>query len=159
MHTKLIIPETRMFYKHPAMMILTPAASGLRLSFKEEPANNSDYDLLKQFSDNEITKAICIDGIDEGQVMIEVRAFIFAARKYFEQGTRPPILLFTTYTMDELKKKSFSGLEAEMLQYGNCIILTGKIVLMDQKKLFRKYGLDRFHNNLEIYEYTNNQYE
>lgn len=161
MHTNLIIPETRMFYKYPAMLLLTPAATpavrGVPISFNQE-ANHSDYDLLKQFSDNEITKAICIYGLDEGSVMTEVRAFIFAARKYFEPEDRPLIIIFTQYTMDQLKGKSYSGLEAEMLQYGNCVILTRKNP-DDQKKLFREYGLDRFAKNLQIREYVGHKYQ
>lgn len=159
MHTNLIIPETRLFYKHPAMMLVTPAEKRMRLSFSKEPRDTSDYDLLKRFSDNENTKAIVIDGIDEGETMIEVRAFIFAARKYFKPEDRPLIIIFTQYTMDQLREKSYSGLEAEMLQYGNCVVLTGKINPDDQKKLFRKYGLDRFAKNLQIREYVGHKYQ
>ena len=159
MRTKLIIPETMLFYKYPSMILVTYAPRGLNFSIEESPEKYLDFVLLKNFSDNKNTKAICIDGIEEGPVMNEVQSFMLTARKYFNPEDRPLIIIFSAYSIDELKKKSFSGLESELLQYGNSILLTKKDIKINQKKLFRKYGLDGFSNNLLITEYTGHRYE
>lgn len=158
MHLKLFAHGTKRLYKEPVMLMVTPAEKNLQLAFKGV-ADRPDYDILEQFTTSGLSKAIAIEGLEEGEVMIEVRAFIFAARKYFKQGARPLILLFTTYTMDELKKKSFSGLEAEMLQYGNCILLVKKSSALNQQRLFKKFGIEYLKNTKEIHEYTGHQYE
>ena len=158
MHLKLFAHETKRLYKEPVMLMVTPAEKNLQFAFKGV-IDSPDYDILKQFATNGLSKAIVIEGLEEGKVMIEARAFIFAARKRFDPGTRPLIFINTNYTMDELKKKSFSGLESEMLQYGNCILLVKKSSALNQQRLFKKFGIEFLKNTKEIHEYIGHQYE
>ena len=159
MHLKLFAYGSKRLYKEPVMLMVTPAEKNLRPAFKGV-IDRPDYDILEQFATNGLSKAIVIEGLEEGEVMIEVRAFIFAARKRFEPGTRPLIFINTNYTIDQLKRKSFSGLESEMLQYGNCVLLVKKSNdALDQQKLFKKFGIEYLRNTKEIHEYTNHQYE
>ena len=145
MHLKLFAHGTKRLHKEPVMLMVTPAEKKLQLAFKGV-ADRPDYDILEQFATNGLSKAIVIEGLEEGEVMIEARAFIFAARKRFEPGTRPLIFINTDYTIDQLKRKSFSGLESEMLQYGNCILLVKKSSALNQQRLFKKFFLSTFQN-------------
>ena len=158
MHLNLLAHESRLLYKEPVMLMVTPAENRLRFTFKET-VYRSDKDLLDQFISNKKSKAIVIDGLEEGEIMIEVRAFIFTARKRFDPGTRPLILIYTQYTLDELRRKSFTGLESEILQYGNCAIICKKDDAKNQQKLFKKYGIPFISKTMEIHEYTGHQYE
>lgn len=158
MHLKLFAYGTKRLYKEPVMLMVTPAEKYLQLAFKGV-IDRPDYDILEQFATNGLSKAIVIEGLEEGEVMIEARAFIFAARKRFEPGTRPLIFINTNYTIDQLKRKSFSGLESEMLQYGNCILLVKKSSALNQQRLFKKFRIEYLKNTKEIHEYTGHQYE
>ena len=158
MHLKLLARESRLLYKEPVMLMVTPTENRLRFTFKET-VYRSDKDLLDQFIFNNESKAIAIDGLEEGNIMIEVRAFIFTARKRFDPGTRPLILIYTQYTLDELRRKSFTGLESEILQYGNCAIICKKDDAKNQQKLFKKYGITSIKKKMEIHEYVGRQYE
>ena len=78
-------------YKEPVMYMAITAETRLPFIFvgiKEY----SDYDLLDLFERDGISKAIVISGLDKDKEMVEVRAFIFAARKRFDPGTRPKLL-------------------------------------------------------------------
>ena len=153
MHLNSITYGTKVFfYKNPAMIMSTSAGRG--------GVEHLDYDILEQFTTNSLSEAIIIDGLEEGRVMIEARAFIFTARKRFDPGMRPLIIVYTKYTIDQLRSKSFTGLECEMLQYGNCILIARRSSEVDQKKIFRKFGIfDLLRNHMEIHEYTGHQYE
>ena len=151
MHLNSITHESKVIYKNPATIIFTSAGRGVE---------HSDYDILEQFTANSLSEAIIINGLEEGRVMIEARAFIFAARKHFNPGIRPLIIVYTKYTIDQLRSKSFSGLECEMLQYGNCILIAGRSSTVDQKKIFRKLGIfDLLRNHMEVHSYIGHQYE
>ena len=152
MHLNSITYGSKTLYKKPAMIIFTSAGRG--------GTDYSDYDILEQFATNGLGEAIIIDGLEEGKIMIDARAFIFAARKRFDPKTRPLIIVHTKYTIDQLKKKSFTGLECEMLQYGNSILIAGRSSTVDQKKIFRKFGVfDLLRKHMEIHSYTGRQYE
>lgn len=161
MHLKLLVSGSKLFYKEPAMVIVTPTNSSFRFTIAAVK-EHSDYELLEQFVNDNISKAIVIDGLEEGEVMLDARAFIFTARKHFDPGTRPLIMIYTKkYTLDELRHKSFTGLESEMLQYGNCILVCKKIAAtgQSQNKMFEKIGIKSFAKTMELHGYFGRQYE
>ena len=158
MHIELLAHGQKYLYKEPVMYMAITAETRLPFIFagiKEY----SDYDLLDLFERDGISKAIVISGLDKDKEMVEVRAFIFAARKRFDPGTRPEIIIYTKHTIDNLRRKSFTGLESEMLQYGNSILIAKRSSIVDQKEMFKKLGLGFLSEKLEIHSYMGHQYE
>lgn len=161
MHIELLAHGQKCFYKEPVMYMAITAETRLPFIFAGSK-EYSDYDLLDLFKHDGISKAIVISGLDKDKQMVEVRAFIFAARKRFEPGTRPQIIIYTKHTIDDLMRKSFTGLESEMLQYGNCILITKRKDMYDQTEMFKKLGIGFLlgkSKKLEIHGYMGHQYE
>lgn len=146
MHIELLAHGQKYLYKEPVMHMAITAETRLPFIFAGSK-EYSDYDLLDLFERDDISKALVISGLDTDKEMVEVRAFIFAARKRFDPGTRPQIIIYTKHTIDVLRCKSFTGLESEMLQYGNCILIT------------KKLGIGFLSEKLEIHSYIGHQYE
>lgn len=157
MHLKQLAHGHKYLYKEPVMYMAAPET---RLPFIfEEVKEYSDYDLIDSFKSNGMSKAIVINGLEEGETMAEIRAFIFAARKRFDPGTRPLIIIYIKCTIDNIRRKSFTGLESEMLQYGNCFLITKRKDMYDQTELFKKLGIKFLNDKWEIHSYTDHQYE
>lgn len=163
MHIKLLAHGQKYLYKEPVMYMAITEEDRLPFIFAGIKVY-SDYDLLDLFEHDGISKAIVISGLDKDREMVEVRAFIFAARKRFDPGTRPRIIIYTKHTIDDLRRKSFTGLESELLQYGNCILITKRKDMPDQTELFQKLGIGfvlffLLGKKLEIHSYIGHQYE
>jgi len=159
MHIKLLAHGQKYLYKEPVMYMAITEENRLPFIFAGIKVY-SDYDLLDLFERDGISKAIVISGLDTDEGMVEVRAFIFAARKRFDPGTRPRIIIYTKHTIDDLRRKSFTGLESELLQYGNCILITKRKDMPDQTELFQKLGIGfLLGKKLEIHSYIGHQYE
>lgn len=159
MHLKQLAHGHKYLYKEPVMYMVAPAPETHLPFISEEVKEYSDYDLLDLFERDGISKAIVISGLDKDKEMVEVRAFIFAARKRFDPGTRPRIIIYTKHTIDDLRRKSFTGLESEMLQYGHCFLITKRKDMYDQAEMFKKLGLGFLSEKLEIHSYMGHQYE
>ena len=158
MHIKLLAHAQKYLYKEPVMYMAITAETRLSFIFAGTK-EYSDYDILDLFERDGISKAIVISGLDKDKEMVEVRAFIFAARKRFDPGTRPRIIIYTKHTIDNLRRKSFTGLECEMLQYGNSILIARRSSTVDQTEMFKKLGIGFLSEKLEIHSYMDHQYE
>ncbi len=103
--------------------------------------NLPDEDILKTFTNIPEVEGFVISGtagVDPIDHLDSIRSFIFAARKYFSPGTRPPIIVRTNYSETELNRKFFSGLESEFHLYGNVILHFGWPIFMRKEKYYTK---------------------
>ena len=124
------------YYQESAMVLKVS-------TFKHE--NMPDDKILKQFqkicnnhtSLNTIVIADRPEPIDKPD---EVRSFIFSARKFFPPYQRPTLILYTSYFDDELSECSrFSGVNAELLAYGNVFLKSGRAMPNETKLFYNEY--------------------
>lgn len=150
-----IIDESMFFYKKPAMLL---NCQNIYIFNKEKNNNFSDEKILKRFSENPRTKAIVIgNGIEPMNNMTDLRSFIFSARKFFDPNNRPTIIILTNYSMEELKNHIWSGVESEILQYGNVILRCGKY--KKERAFYSKsFGIP-LKKDQHIYLYIGHNYE
>ena len=159
MKLKSIVDISSQFYKEPSMLINAPGWSfPLRdcpdvFLLNHETKEYKDEIILKRFSENPQTKAIVIAGLEPMENVIDLRSFIFSARKFFDPGNRPKIIILTTYYMEELPQKKWGGLRSEIIQYGNCIIRCGRYEKTKKKVL----GIPLSYNQ-NLYSYNGYQY-
>lgn len=166
MRLKFICERFTNLYKKPAMLMVTEgkANSGkdelefdLKVKYIPIIKNYKNSDLIERFKSSK-SEAMIIAGLEESD-MIQVRAFIFEARKRFDPGHRPLIIIYTKYTIDELWRKAFTGLHCELLQYGRVVLLVGRTSTEDQRKMFRKMGIRFLGESMEIKNYIGHEYE
>jgi len=130
MKLKQIIDESFGDYKECSMLLVTPSCSwkckdchNKHLSYL--PTQNfPNEEILKRFANNPLTSAIVIGGLEPLDDMHDVRSFIFALR---QSSLRPTVVIYTGYELHEIEDELYwSGLEPEMLEYGNCILKYGR---------------------------------
>lgn len=158
MRLKLICENFGALYKKPAMLMATEGGYDLKVNSIPVVKDYKNSDLIERFKSSK-SEAMIIAGLEAGDIMVQVRQFIFEARKRFDPGHRPLIIVYTKYTIDELWQKSFTGLHCEFLQYGNLLLLVRRNSVEDQKKIFRKLGIRFLGENMEIKNYIGHQYE
>jgi hypothetical protein len=127
MHLQQFIEVSTSKNKTPAMHLMLPPYIWKREihlpNFKLDIVNFPDDEILKMFVENPSTDTIVIFGDEPLNNVVELRSFIFSARKFFDPGTRPLIVIYTSYFFDELSKiPSWTGLYCEFLQYGRIVI-------------------------------------
>ena len=150
MRLKQIINQSKKFYQATSMILKCPTLFRCQ--------NFPDEEILKKFDKNKKAKAIVIAGMDPMNQLIELRSFIFSARKHFNPGNRPLIIIYTHYYFDELK--DWSGVESEMLQYGNVLLKCGRPKENETMKYFNHIlGIPLCGRNQIVYEYIGHQYE
>lgn len=166
MHLKRIIEESVGDYKETSMLLVTPSCT-----WKCKGCQNKDLaklptvevddnDILALFSSNPFSKAIVIGGLEPLDCIEEIRAFIFSARKYFPIGERPPIIIYTGYEEEQLKKMGWeSKLKYELIQYGNCHLKYGKYVENGSPYKNAVLGVKLASSNQHVMSFTRKQYE
>jgi len=152
MHLKQIINGSRQYYKEPSMLLIT---SGIRLDTQNCP----DGEILKRFLNKPLSKAIVIYKLDPKINTIEVREFIFAARKHFPPGERPRIIIYTDSYLEELEKLGWTGLYCEILEYGNIILKCGRCEKRDKSYFNPILGVNLPGKFQEVHQYIGFQYE
>ena len=150
-------------YLTPATLLTMPPKS-LRFNVflpEIQVVNFPEEEILKTFAGIEESKAFVVMGFDIMDLQDDLRSFIFSARKFFEPYHRPPIVLYTLYYMDELKKLGWGGVYSEILQYGNVILKCGRqLKSREPVKYYPQLGVRLRGMNHEIHDYTlRHQYE
>lgn len=165
MHLKGIVDESFAEYKEASMLLITPSCDwkcrgcNSRHLSQLETKNFPDEEILKRFVENSNTTAIVIAGLEPMDNVSELWNFLFSARKFFDQGTRPLIIIYTGYDLEELKKHYWSWLEAGIKQYGNVILKCGRYKA-DRKPYFSTVlGITLPGRNQLVYDYYGHQYE
>jgi hypothetical protein len=87
-----------------------------------------DEYILETISKDSRVSTIVIAGSEPLDDPLELRSFIFSARKFFPPKTRPKIIIFTKYFFEDLRKiPSWTGLYCELMQYGNIYLELGRL--------------------------------
>jgi hypothetical protein len=151
MFLKLDVDKSKQYCSQPAMI----------LSISEPYGENlSDEEILKIFKNNSESEVIVITGYDPIDEPDALRGFIFSARKLFERGDRPRIIIYTNYYNEELNKKFWSGLKAEFQYYGNVFLKYGRPSKKDKSMHFNPYlGIKLKGKDQHVEVYTKLQHE
>lgn len=165
MHLKNIIDESFEEYKEASMLLIAPSCTwkckGCRNYhlYHLETKNFPDEEIFKRFASNPRTKAIVIGGLEPMDNVSELWNFLFSARKFFDPETRPTIIIYTGYNLDELQKHYWSWLEAEIRQYGNVILKCGRYK-SNRKPYFNPIlGVTLAGKNQLAYDFCGHQYQ
>jgi hypothetical protein len=113
------------------------------------------------FSENHRTTTIVIDGLEAMDNILDLRSFIFSARKFFDSGSlRPLIIIYANYYEDEYQKiPSWGGLYSEILQYGNVYVKCGRASQKKHENLYLNEILGiRLKKSEYVYAYLGHQY-
>lgn len=166
MHLKNIVDEfSGYYYKDPYMLLVAPTCTWKCNGCKHahlsllETKDYPDDIILKRFNTNPRTKAIVIGGLEPFDSEDELHSFIFSARKFFEPGDRPVLVISTGYYLDELKKSHhWCWIESEIVQYGNAIIKCGRSELGEKPFFNPILGVYLDGINQYVYSYVGHQY-
>lgn len=163
MYLQNFIQESTKRFKEPSMLLVTPpAAWRTQIHLGDlHVIKFPDEEILKMFSENPRTTAIVIDGLEAMDNILDLRAFIFSARKFFDSASlRPLIIIYTNYYEDEyMKIPSWGGLYSEILQYGNVYIKCGRASKKKHENLYFNEVLGiRLKKSEYVYAYLGHQY-
>lgn len=151
MFLKLDLDKSKRYCSQPAMILSISETDG---------ENLPDYEILKIFRNNEESEVIVIIGDDPIDKPDLLREFIFSARKFFNQGDRPRIVVYTDYYDEELNKKFWSGVKSEFQLYGNVFLKYGRPSPKDKGLHFNRYlGIKLQGSDQKVEHYTKLQHE
>lgn len=163
MHLQQFIEVSTSKDKVPAMHLVLPPSIWKREVhlplFHFDVVNFPDEEILQMFSENHTTDTIIISGHEPLDNTVELRSFIFSARKFFSPGSRPLIIIYTNHFFDEFHKiPSWTGLYCEFLQYGRILIKFGNS--QGRRKLYVNKDSGRILDiSKEAFSFMGHQYE
>ena len=159
------IEETKTLYNNELSLYLIASSCKWKCKIcpnahysRFETVDIPNTDILQKFKSDDNLKAIVIGGLEPMDQMNDLRGFIFDARKFFEPGDRPKIVIYTGYEMDELNKMHYSGLASELMQYGNAMVIAGRNIWKTKKKFYLSINTYLTSDIKLIYEYKKHQY-
>lgn len=148
------VDSSKRYFAKPVMVLTmdSDTSHGKRLS---------DDEIIKVYSEHPENHGIVITGSDAMDHVDELRAFIFTFRKHFAPNTRPRIIIYTNYFMEELNdKKYWRGLKCEILFYGNVLLKYGRSSQYDWRLYFDKFlGIKLVGRDQSVNCYTKMQHE
>lgn len=127
MIVKTILDENFSNYKKPSMLIAMPRCT---MKCGEELCQNSpwlhtsdveidDYEIIKRYLNNHLTKAIVFSGLDPMDTSIQLLMFIDKFRKYCDDD----VVIYTGYNKEEILNKI-----EPLLEYPNIIVKFGRYI-------------------------------
>ena len=128
-----LVDMSKKYYCEPSMLLSVSPAS----------YKNPDDKILEQFGKvcelNPLVGCIVIAGTpDPMDRCDDLRSFIFSARKKYTPYLRPLIVICTDYFDDELWN-CYSGINSELLSYGNALLRTGRATQTDKALYFNEF--------------------
>lgn len=147
------VDSSKRYFAKPVMVLTmdSDTSHGKRLSVDE---------IIKVYSEHPENHGIVITGSDSMDHVDELREFIFICRKHFFPYTRPRIIIYTDYFMDELNKKYWRGLKCEILFYGNVLLKYGRPSQYDRRLYLNKFlGIKLVGRDQSVNCYTKMQHE
>ena len=151
---KGIIDEDLVNYKKPCMVIECPYCTfkcdkecGLQVCQNSTLANLPNIEILndslvKRYLKNDITQAICFQGLEPCDNFDDLLKCIYTFRLY----TNDDIVIYTGYKKEELQNNGYFN---QLLQYNNIIVKFGRYIPNQQS---------HYDNILEIYLASDNQF-
>ena len=153
MFLELVYDASEKYYAQPAMVLNV-------VNPENNDQNFSDEYIFKIFCSTPYLRAIVIAGPEPMNKLDDLRAFIFAARKFFTPYARPLIIVYTDYFEDELEEKNWLGVKYEFILYGNVLLKYGRSFPTDCRMYKNKpLGIKLLGKSQEVYSYRGVQHE